>query len=351
VNPERRERDERSGIATNGRTTPGSRGVHPLKLAKACLRRFHFPILILAVMQTGISHGRLLPEESFPSAWLGTQRVVRVYLPPSYDTAPERRYPVLYLHDGQNVFSSAGPGAAFGWGPWDLDATADQLSSSSRMSEIIMVAIDNSRFRYTEYRGLAYPYSTVELAGLKQKPSAPGDNTRFNQYARFLIEELKPSIDRRFRTRPGPAHTGVMGSSMGGLCSLALAWEHPGVFGLAACMSGSFQVERTNFLSNVLRPHREKSKPVRIYLDSGVIDFTGGDDGCRNTLRVAEELRRIGWRDGIDLSFFVHSEPLSEAEIEGSPLPREKWPEARTSQHNEFYWRHRAWRALTFLFP
>src|SRR5216110_2135260 len=107
-----------------------------------------------------------------------------------------------------------------------------------------------------------------------------------------------------------------MGSSLCGLCSLALAWEHPETFGKAASLSGAFQVERTNFLSNVLRAYRGKAKPIRIYLDSGTIDFSGGDDGRKNTDAVAAQLRRVGWKQGRNLEHFVDLKPLTEPELE-----------------------------------
>jgi hypothetical protein len=90
---------------------------------------------------------------------------------------------------------------------------------------------------------------------------------------------------------------------------------------------------------------------VRIYLDSGVVDHAGGDDGRRRTERMATELRRLGWRDGEDLLYYLDAEPMGEAELERAGLRRDKWEEARRSQHNEFYWRVRVWRALEFLFP
>ena len=131
-----------------------------------------------------------------------------------------------------------------------------------------------------------------------------------------------------------------MGSSLGGICSIVLAWEHPEVFGKAASLSGAFQVERTNFLNNVLRPYQGKAKPTRLYLDSGVVDFTGGDDGQKLTAAVVEEFKRIGW--GKDLMHYVDAKPLTLAELEKTGLRRDKWGEAQTSQHNEFYWRLRA---------
>src|SRR5262249_38784955 len=99
------------------------------------------------------------------------------------------------------------------------------------------------------------------------------------------------------------------------------------------------------------RPYSGKRKPVRIYLDSGVIDYTGDDDGRKWSDAVAAELQRIGWKQGRDLDHYIDAQPLADPELERSGLRHDKWAEARTSQHNEFYWRLRAWRALTFLFP
>ena len=287
-----------------------------------------------------MTHGRTLPEEEIVSEALGARRTFRVHLPPGYDRTPRRRFPVLYLHDGQNVFSDAGPDACFGWGAWNLDQTADALAEAGRMREIILVAVHHSHSRYQEYCGPGRQVATARTPA-----------SQFEKYARFLTRELKPRIDRSFRTRPGPASTGVMGSSLGGICSLALAWEYPKIFGLAASVSGSFQIEGARFLKTILRKRRAGAKPFRVYLDSGVIDHGGDEDGRELTAQVAAELRRIGWRDGHDLLHYVEERTLHESELEKVGLPHHKWGEAQTSQHNEFYWRIRAWRALTFLFP
>jgi predicted alpha/beta superfamily hydrolase len=298
-----------------------------------------------------MSQGTLLPAEQFKSRYLGGTRTVRIYLPLSYYHSPKRHYPVLYLHDGQNVFSSAGTNCCFGWGSWELDKTVDALSASNRMQEIIMVAVDNSRARYQEYRGpVPQASGKMSRAASKASTAAVARTNRFEAYSSFLIKELKPKIDREYRTLPEAAHTGVLGSSMGGICSLALAWDNPKIFGMAASLSGAFQVEKGYFLAQILRRYKRKPKPIRIYLDSGTIDFTGDDDGRRNTDAVAVELRRIGWKDGIDLKQFADL-PFSESELARTGLPAAKWKEAQTSQHNEFYWRLRAWRALVFLFP
>jgi Predicted hydrolase of the alpha/beta superfamily len=290
-------------------------------------------------------------EGRISSSILGAERMVRIYVPPSYEKDLRRRYPVLYLQDGQNAFSTVGTNVAFGWGNWELDKTADRLSAEKKMQEIIMVAIDCSAERYLDYRGPAYPDQENGLKQLERPPAPDGHNTRFRNYSRFLIEELKPKIDREYRTRSSPAHTAVMGSSLGGICSLAMAWEHPETFGLAASLSGAFQVERRTFLLHHLGAYRDKAKPIRIYLDSGIVDFAGGDDGREDTERVVAELRRIGYREGRNLRYYVDAQPLGERELEHIGLRPDKWKEAQTSQHNEFYWRLRVWRALSFLFP
>jgi predicted alpha/beta superfamily hydrolase len=282
-------------------------------------------------------NGSLL-DVSLPSRFLGGNRGVHVYLPASYRTQPRGHYPVLYLHDGQNVFSSAGTGAAFGWGSWELDRTVDALCRTGRMREIIMVGVDSSSARLEEYNG---------------RRSIPGESairTAFENYEGFLITELKPRVDREYRTQPEAAHTAVMGSSMGGLCSLVLAWDHPKIFGSAASLSGAFMVERSSFLEDVLKNYRGPPKPFRIYLDSGLVGSMGGDDGYSLTRQVAAELQRIGWT-ARDLRWFVDKKTLTRAELKKSGLRRDKWAEAQANQHNEFYWRRRSCRALTFLFP
>lgn len=280
--------------------------------------------------------GSLL-DADFPSRLLGRNRGVHVYLPPSYEAQAQRHYPVLYLHDGQNIFSSAGKDCAFGWGSWELDLTVDELCRAGKMQEIIMVAVDNSPERLEEYSGRHRP------------PSGLAKNTAFENYEEFLIKELKPHMGREYRTSPDAAHTAVMGSSMWGTCSLALAWEHPETFGGAASLSGAFTAERTGFLNDVLMSYHGAPKPFRVYLDSGIVNL-GGDDGCSLTKQAAGELRRIGWMTN-DLQWFVDEKLLTPAELEESGLRRDKWAEAQMSQHNEFYWRRQSWRALTFLFP
>ena len=313
------------------------------------MRRKVALVLLLSVASC-MTEGKLLPEEKIESRCLQTTRTIRIYLPPSYERERKRRYPVLYLHDGQNVFTSAGRDCCFGWGSWNLDQTVTELGAAHKMREIIMVAVDNGPSRYQEYRG---PNASTDGGATDpaRQAAAKPNRSRFEAYAGFLIQELKPKIDREYRTLKTAANTGVMGSSLGGICSIALAWQYPKSFGRAASLSGSFQIEKKYFLERVLRTYQQNPKPVRFYLDTGTIDFTGDDDGRKNTEAVVASLRRIGWKDGKNLQHFVDENPRSEAEMEQAGLRRDKWHEARSSQHNEFYWRLRAWRALTYLFP
>ncbi len=296
-----------------------------------------FNALVLAPLLwlTGaVSHGAIVFEGEVASEVLGKGRKVRVYTPPSYEREAARRYPVLYVHDGQNAFSTAGPHAAFGWGNWELDKTVDRLIAEGKMEEIIMVAIDCSNERYKEYRG---PKSWTKA----------GESEAYEKYERFLLKELKPKIDREYRTKPKAKDTGTIGSSMGGVVSMALGWDHPKTFGKVASLSGAFQVENRAFIKNVLATHGGKKKPVRIYLDSGRVDYSGGDDGMKNTEAVARELQRIGWKKEL---LHVIDDPLEEEALRPLGLSEGKFKEALKSQHNELYWRLRAWRALTFLY-
>ena len=291
-------------------------------------------LLLLAVLP-GHAGERFLRLE-VPSKFLPERRTVRIYLPDSYEKDQGRRYPVLYLHDGQNLFSSAGTNICFGWGSWELDRIVDELTRKDKMESVILVGIDNSPARYLELCGRHHAVDT-------------STNTEFENYSSFLIQELKPKIDSEYRTQPAAARTGVMGSSMGGIGSIILAWEHPEVFGKAASLSGAFMVEKTNFLNTVLAPYKGPTQKTRLYLDSGAIDFTGGDDGRKLTAAVVDQFGRLGW--GSNLMHYVDEKPLSLPELQKSGLRQDKWSEAQTSQHNEFYWRLRVWRALTFLFP
>ena len=161
--------------------------------------------------------GRLIYWKDYPSAFLGPVRNIVIWLPPGYDSARNTRYPVLYMSDGQNLFD---PRIAFTGVDWGVDEAVVRLSQRGVIPPVIVVGAWSTAERSTEYS----PWH------------------RADAYARFLIEELMPQVNREFRTRTGPRNTGVMGSSMGGLLSFYLVTYHPEAFGACGCESTHFPI-------------------------------------------------------------------------------------------------------------
>jgi len=157
----------------------------------------------------------------------------RVFLPQGYDENPLRRYPVVYMQDGQNLFFSEESASNT---EWRIDETLALLVRMNALQPVIAVGV------YPQDRTRDY--------------TAPG----YARYGQFLIETLKPIIDRDYRTRTTAEHTAVMGSSLGGVVSMFLAWEHPEVFGMAGCMSSTFGWRDDLYERVSLEPRR----PVRL---------------------------------------------------------------------------------------
>src|SRR5205085_8623287 len=155
--------------------------------------------------------GNIKRHRAFPSKVLGNRRQVLVYLPPGYSRFSRRRYPVLYLHDGQNVFDAA---TSFAGTEWRVDETAQRLIRENLIEPLIIVAIANTgEDRIHEYA----PTPGVIDENAKRKKRGKGWARR---YGRFLIEELKPYIDKQYRTKPEAEFTGLGGSSVGALLTL-----------------------------------------------------------------------------------------------------------------------------------
>lgn len=238
---------------------------------------------------------------NFPSEFLPRARNVIVWLPPSYDSSAERRYPVLYMHDGQQIFD---PQTSTHGQDWEVDEWCTRLMAEGRMEDIIVVGVYCTADRFKEYNsGLEGP-----------------------QYARFLIEELKPWIDAEYRTLPDRDNTAVAGSSMGGKISFYLAWAHPDVFSRAACLSPAFSYGP----SSELDPARADTPvpDLRIYL------YCGGADPLEQKLlpgtrEMADVLQQRGFRLDDNLMLTVDE----------------------TAVHNEAAWQKVTGEWLAFLFP
>lgn len=160
-------------------------------------------------------------------------RNVWVWLPPGYDESDER-YPVIYMHDGQNLFDAAK--ANFGV-EWEIDETMERLIAAKEIRPAIIVGVASSKKRFEEYMPKKAVNGDNVLTGVANYPAFKTADLIADRYLTFLVEELKPDIDARFRTRPGAKNTYMFGSSMGGLISAYAVSEHPEIFSAAACIS------------------------------------------------------------------------------------------------------------------
>ena len=199
---------------------------------------------------------------------LDRKRQVRLYLPPGYATSG-KRYPVLYMHDGQNLFDDA---TAYS-GEWKVDETLDALSKEGRL-ELIVVGIDNG--------------GDKRMTELNAWDSARFGAAEGRAYTDFIVKTLKPLIDARYRTLPGRAHTAIMGSSMGGLASHYAIAQYPQVFGKAGVFSPAYWTAEPSFGFMAQHP---LPKDARVYLLAGEKE---GESMVPDTRRMAQVVRASG---------------------------------------------------------
>jgi predicted alpha/beta superfamily hydrolase len=222
----------------------------------------------------GPETGSFSPLIEIDSKILGRKHLVRAYLPPGYAANPLHRYPVLYMQDGKNLFF---PEEAFGGQDWKVDEALSLLDAMGAAERAVVVGI-HSADRMKDY-------------------TKPG----YEAYARSVVREILPVVEKRLRVVKGPRGTGVIGSSLGGVVSFYMAWEHPSVFGFAACMSSTFS-HRDDLIDRVLSERKRKAK---FYLDSG---WPG--DNYEVTLAMAMALARRGYKVREEFLHFVF--PLEE---------------------------------------
>jgi predicted alpha/beta superfamily hydrolase len=242
----------------------------------------------VAVTGAGIT-GTLLRYADFPSAKVAA-RNVDVWLPPGYGADPSRRYPVLYMHDGQNLFD---PATSYGGVDWAVDEVMTDLIGKGQVREAIVVGVWNSPKRVQEYM----PQRAV--IGRK-KLAVPGFDidTRdivSDRYLAFLVEELKPFIDASYRTLPGRADTFVMGSSMGGLISQYAMSSYPEVYGGAGCVSTHWPAGDGIALDDFAAPLPDPATH-RYWFDYGTATLDAQYEPYQ--LRADEILRRAGYVEG-----------------------------------------------------
>jgi predicted alpha/beta superfamily hydrolase len=257
--------------------------------------------------------GNIKRHRAFPSRILGNRRDVLVYLPRGYRRFSRRRYPVLYLNDGQNVFDAA---TSFSGVEWGVDETAERLIRRNLIQPLIIVAIANvGEDRVDEYA----PTPGVIDAKAKRKKRSRG---LARMYGHFLIDELKPYIDRKYRTRPDPEFTGLGGSSLGGLVTLAIGILYPQVFRRLIVMSPSIWWD--NFAIYHLVESIQQKPPLKIWLDTGT-----AEPGWEQARQLRNRLIEKGWKLHKDFQYM----------------------EAQRGDHSEAAWAARVEPALRFLFP
>jgi enterochelin esterase-like enzyme len=214
--------------------------------------------------------GKIERIANFPSKHIDP-RNVDIWLPPDYSAA--KRYRVLYVQDGQMLFDSR---ITWNQQSWELDQAMQKLSAAGKVHNTIIVGIWNDgKYRSSEYapqKALPFmPEATRTMFIEKYLAGKP----RADAYLRFIVDELKPEIDRRFSTMPDREDTAIMGSSMGGLISLYAISEYPEVFGAAACLSthwtGTFDQNAAIPLAffSYWQAHLPDPKTHRLYLDHG----------------------------------------------------------------------------------
>lgn len=213
-------------------------------------------------------------------------RDITVWTPPGYG-AQRRRHPVVYFHDGQNIFD---PKTAFAGVAWRAGEIAADLVRARAITPPILVGINHAGVKRID----EFTPTRAEYDGLDgKKIRSAGDAKR---YARFIETELKPFIDARYLTLPGPRTTSLVGSSMGGLVSLYMALWHPRVFGNVAALSPALWWDDRIALRDFARVKRRPD--VRLWLDMGT-----KEEGWELIQPFRDTLVSAGWTQGADLEY------------------------------------------------
>lgn len=259
------------------------------------------------MMTAPVAAPELRLHRKFQSQYLEPERTLIVYVPPNYERELERRYPVLYMHDGQNLFD---PSTAFGGNEWRLDDTAEELIERGAIEPLIIVGIHNTgEQRIHEYT----PTADAKLGGGKA-----------DLYGKMIVEEVEPFIEKTYRTLPGAENTAMGGSSLGGLVTLHLGLQYSNVFGKLAVLSPSVWWDNKYILREI--EQLPAKPPLKIWLDMGTAE---GGMSLEDTEMLRDAMSAKGWQVGRDLAY---------SEIEGAT-------------HSEIAWAERVGPFLKFLFP
>jgi enterochelin esterase-like enzyme len=255
---------------------------------------------------------RLHHRGDFHSHLLPGQRELTVYLPPGYESEPNQQFPVMLLHDAQNVFRAE---TAFVPGQyWRVGETADELIGAQKLQQIVLVGINHGGDRRID----------------EFTPSRNPENNyggQANLYGRMLVEEVLPFIRHQYRVLPTARNTGLGGSSLGGLVSIYLGIQYPDVFGRLAVMSPSVWWDYRMILRKIVSlTHRHRTK---MWLDVGMKEGSNPKATLRDVRLLRDVLLHKGWKSGANLYYYEDPDGF----------------------HDEAAWARRTPHMLQFLFP
>ncbi|RKY52457.1 MAG: hypothetical protein DRP93_08105, partial [Candidatus Neomarinimicrobiota bacterium] len=225
--------------------------------------------------------------EDFNMPQLGRVRRLWIYLPPGYKNSL-KRYPVMYMHDGQNLFSDL---TSFS-GEWGVDETLEEMIKGKEIHKMIVVGIDNHpRYRLNEYSPFPFEYQNQMI------------NAEAPLYGRFLVETLKPYIDKHYRTKKDRKFTAVSGSSMGGLVSVYLALEYQDTFSKVGALSSAFGVCRDDLIDFIAQ--HPKEYPICFWLDVGTEEGENMEIET-NQIPIVNALIEAGWDKDCEVNFKIY---------------------------------------------
>lgn len=246
-----------------------------------------FGISVLAQKSTIVGELKHYPD--FASKFV-KPRNINVWLPPNYNTNTKKKYPVIYMQDGQMLFDELAAGRT----EVGVDEVMTRLIAERKIREAIVVGIWNTDQRLAEYM----PQKAFEMASEEQKADARAygvTKVESDNYLKFLVTELKPFVDKNYRTNSSRQDTFVAGSSMGGLISLYAVSEYPEVFGGAACISTHFPANK-GVVIEYMKTNLPSPKNHKIYFDYGTKSLDAEYEPYQ--LKADEVMQKAGYKKG-----------------------------------------------------
>lgn len=291
-----------------------------------------YKFLLLFIAFTSLTFAQGKTETIYLESQYMENREVTIWTPENYSPINKNKYVVLYMHDGQNVFNNE---TAFNGLSWNAAETAQKVIDEGIVEPFIIVAISNTSNRFYEY----FPQKSAEyldsgdLESVEKTTGTSNHEFTADAYLKFIVNELKPFIDKNYNVKTDAIDTAIMGSSMGGLISFYAVCEYPNTFGKAACVSTHWTVTDdfgNTTIAEATRKYFESAIPDagshRIYFDYG--------------------------SEGIDANYAPHQEQIDYLMKHKGYVNGENWltKQYQGADHTEKSWSERFDKVLTFIF-